>query len=981
VSRKDRVASAFVDLAAVVAAWIGALLAENAAIGLLWRAQFLGPWEISLARHAAAPLALAGLAPASLLFLGVWRLALAASGQARVPVRVLGTLGALAACVLGLGVSEGRHFASWAVRAPFVGAMVLGGIVAAAWLLPRLALLARSPVVLGLLGLALAAGGWLGDSYLLPRLYPAFHAALLVVALGGAALAAMAGRAGSKPPGRILLAVAAGVLALPIVCAVTAPRAARALDRDASLRIVLVEHAPIAGRAVAVAMALRSRTEQPSPAALAPAPAEVARALDWEGHDVLLLTVDALRADHVSAYGYDRPTTPNIDALARAGTLFDSAYCPTPHTSYSLTSMMTGKYLRPLLRLGQGQDSETWAQDLRHYGWRTAAFYPPAVFFIDEERFARFEDERLGFEYAKVEFAGPVLREAQVKAYLDGAPSDRPLFLWVHFFEPHEPYVVHPGHVFSGGPSPDVDAYDSEVAEADDGIGRIVRLMRLRRPDPVIIVTADHGEEFGEHGGRYHGTTVYEEQVRVPLVVVGPNVRRAARSPSVAQTIDLLPTTLSALGIPRPARLRGRDLGPALALAEARDAGAGGDGFALAETDDYELLATGPDRLICERRAAACALYRPGVDKDERRDWAAEEGPRFDALRSELRTAMRDHGRYEVPADARWPEALRRGIQGDVEAASDVASLLEDADVTVRRKAAEVSFELRSPAAIPEEKRALAADEDEAVRDFAALALVRAGDTVPPIALGLLRSSDAGWRRRAALALGDRGDARACDELGAWWAELSAATQGGGADGEPPRLTIDLRSARELLDAAAAARCRGAVPSIVRALDDVRVRPYAADALATLGDERARAPLLHLLATEPYVTTRPHEARALLALGVRDWSAPSPASEVSTVLAGPPGPARIAVLLSDAAAQLKVTANGGAPDVAEGVDGGGAGAPGAGQNEVPGAGEGEVRVLDFSAATGGKSGRLRLEAHASTGGLVAIWRLAAPRLD
>src|SRR4029077_5592503 len=98
-------------------------------------------------------------------------------------------------------------------------------------------------------------------------------------------------------------------------------------------------------------------------------------------------------------------------------------------------------------------------------------------------------------------------------------------------------YIMHPDHVFSGGASPDVDAYDSEVAEADDGIGAIVRLGPAHRPGAVIIAPADHGEEFGEHGGRYHGTTVYEEQVHVPLVVVGPSVQKAARISTVVQTI------------------------------------------------------------------------------------------------------------------------------------------------------------------------------------------------------------------------------------------------------------------------------------------------------------------------------------------------------------------------------------------------------------------------------------------------------------
>ena len=633
----------------------------------------------------------------------------------------------------------------------------------------------------------------------------------------------------------------------------------------------------------------------------------MARSLDWSGHDLLLISVDALRADHVSAYGYARRTTPNLDALARGGTLFEHAYCPTPHTSYSLTSMMTGKYLRPLLALGLGEDSETWAQYLRRYGWRTGAFYPPAVFFIDEDRFTRFENEHLGFEYAKVEFADPELRERQVAAYVDAAPLDRPLFLWVHFFEPHEPYVVHPDHIFTGGPSPDVDAYDSEVATADDGIGRITRLVRGRRPGAVVVVTADHGEEFGEHGGRYHGTTVYDEQVRVPLVVAGPGVRAGQVVPTVVQTIDLLPTALSALGIPRPARLRGRDLGPLLAGdAKARD-----DGRAFVETDDYELMASGPDRLVCQRRAAACALYRPADDPLERRDRATDDPARFEALRALLREVARDHGRYETAGFSSWPEPLRRGLQGEVDAAPDVAALLDDAEVTIRRKAAEVCFLLHAPATAPEAKRALAQDEDEEVRRWAALALARMGEPVPPFAESLLRDPDREWRRRAALALGERGDARGCDELTAGWNEAADSLQPS-ASGEPPRLAIDLVHARELLAATGKARCRSAVPALVRVLEDVRARPYAADALGVLGDDRARAPLLAALGSEPYVTTRPREAHALLALGVRDWSAPEPAGDVHAALAVPAGSARLVVLLSDPRADLDVSADGAA---------------------------------------------------------------------
>src|SRR5262249_38064536 len=153
-----------------------------------------------------------------------------------------------------------------------------------------------------------------------------------------------------------------------------------------------------------------------------------------------------------------------------------------------------------------------------------------------------------------------------------------------------------------------------------------------------------HGEEFGDHGGRYHGTTVYEEQVRVPLVVAGQGVAPGTKVQTVVQTIDLLPTALSALGIPRPARLRGRDLGPRLAgpgaaPQERRETPASkedGGGFAFAETDDYSLAATGSERLVCERRAAACALYDASADPGEKHDLASQRPARVAALRGLL---------------------------------------------------------------------------------------------------------------------------------------------------------------------------------------------------------------------------------------------------------------------------------------------------------------------------------------------------------
>jgi hypothetical protein len=953
--------AALLDAAAVVVAWAAMVFLESLAVALLWDRAFSGSWEVSQARRLVAPIAIAGLAPASVTVVGWWRVARRAGEGARLAKVALAALGAIAGGALALGVSTGRHFASWSLRVPWVAVLAVAGAAGILVVAARLTAFARRPLALASAGGAVCVAAWLADAYVLPRLYPAFHGAMLGVSLVGAALVGLAARAAVSST-RVARAGGLLVGVLLVACVARIPRALRALEPLSNLRIALVEHAPILGLAVEATVAMRPPGVETSDEGTTVAPGAVARALDWTGHDVVLLTVDALRADHVSAYGYPRPTTPAIDALARDGTLFEAAYCPTPHTSYSVTSLMTGKYLRPLLALGLGEDSDTWAEDLRHYGWRTAAFYPPAVFFIDEDRFTRFEHTTLGFEYAKVEFADPALREQQVAGYLDAAPASTPLFLWVHFFEPHEPYVLHADHLFMGAPTTDEDAYDGEVATSDEGIGRIVRLVRARRPGAVVIVTADHGEEFGEHGGRYHGTTVYEEQVRVPMVIAGPGVRAAGRVATVVQTIDLLPTTLSALGIPRPARLRGRDLGPL--LAGTGDAKAVDEGFAFAETDDYALVAEGADRLVCQRRAAACALYRPVDDPLERIDREIADPARFERLRGVLRGVERDHGRFEGGAGApAWPEALRRGMQGDVEAAPDVASLLDDADVVVRRRAAEVCYALRAPSTVPALRRAFARDEDGIVRRWASLALARAGEPPLPFAEGLLRDPERDWRRRAALALGERGEARACDEIAAWWGDVAPRAGQPDHDGEPPRLGMELASAQDLLAATVKARCRSAVPSLVRALADVRARLHVADALGALGDDRARGPLRTLLASEPYVTTRGHEARALLALGARDWplpgAAPGPGGAGRASLRAPPSTERVLVLLSGPNATLDVSLDG---------------TPLTAQSE---ASEGEVRAF----ALGPRSRPGRLDLRASGGAIVAVWLWPTGRLD
>mgnify|MGYP000128409893 CR=1 FL=1 len=141
--------------------------------------------------------------------------------------------------------------------------------------------------------------------------------------------------------------------------------------------------------------------------------------------------------------------------------------------------------------------------------------YPSTDGDIEHERLRRLEESAYGFEYVKFEYLAAPQRTAQLMRFLEEEQPPR-VFAWVHYLEPHEPYDSHPG-----GPDPsrpDRERYDGEVRFIDDELRRLVSYLQRTRPSAVLILAADHGEEFGEHGGRYHGTSLYEEQAHVPLL-------------------------------------------------------------------------------------------------------------------------------------------------------------------------------------------------------------------------------------------------------------------------------------------------------------------------------------------------------------------------------------------------------------------------------------------------------------------------------
>jgi arylsulfatase A-like enzyme len=701
-----------------------------------------------------------------------------------------------------------------------------------------------------------------------PRIVLAVVAAL-AAACAGRALASMDARGGSGILGLRALTptLARGALALTVfaVAAAVSTAEIERLARLDNVRRVYGERAAALGPVAALAARLGSSpagVAAPAARASAQKPslaAHAARAIDLTGRDIVLVTVDALRADHVGAYGYKRPTTPHLDELASESVVFDAAYAPTSEEGYGVLSLMAGKYMRPLALQGVTSDGETWAALLGRYGYATSAFYPPELLPEGDPRFTRVRESGLGFGSKRVVRAPAVARAAEIGAALDRVPTGVRAFVWAHVDEPHEPYDAPPGAPTFG--DRDIDRYDAAIAVADAGIGAIVAEVRRRRPEAVIVVTADHGEEFGEHGGRYHGASVFDEQVRVPLVVNAPGALTPRHVAAPVGLVDVLPTVLAALDVPRPARVRGADLGPLLA-GTAPDHQAG---FAFAETDRETLVAEGAERLVCARASGGCALYDVSSDPEERVDVSAARPVDVGALRAELRALEASHGRYEKAGQGAgengWPDALRRGLAGDGDAAEEVSQLLDDADVVIRRKAAEVLFERARKETAAALRRALTHEEDDEAKRWCALALTRMGEGAPR-ARDLLHDPELGWRRLAALALAEAGDDRGEETLVAWWRRAYPTDKH--AD---PAVPIELERARQIAAALGRIKSKNAVPTLIAGLADERVRIDVARALALIGEEVARPSLADRLKRERLATTRVELARALVKLG------------------------------------------------------------------------------------------------------------------
>jgi arylsulfatase A-like enzyme/Flp pilus assembly protein TadD len=286
---------------------------------------------------------------------------------------------------------------------------------------------------------------------------------------------------------------------------------------------------------------------------------------------VFLITIDTLRADHVHCYGYDQIRTPALDLLAEQGIRFTQAFTPSPITNSAHTSIMTG-----LLPSSHGVSDfgvplaakyPTLAELLAKGGYQTAAFIGAVI--LDSKNLAPGLDR--GFEFydnfpeitktksrwGRLERRGMEV-EQRAESWLNTHP-DGTHFVWVHFYDPHDPYEPPPPYseIYKDR------LYDGEIAYADSALGHFLAYLKKQGwyEGAMIVVVGDHGEGLGEHHEDTHGIFLYDSTTHVPLIVKLPNEREAGRTvEGQVRTTDIMPTILSLLGIAAPANLDGDSL-------------------------------------------------------------------------------------------------------------------------------------------------------------------------------------------------------------------------------------------------------------------------------------------------------------------------------------------------------------------------------------------------------------------------------------
>lgn len=327
--------------------------------------------------------------------------------------------------------------------------------------------------------------------------------------------------------------------------------------------------------------------------------------LDRKGLNVLFITVDTLRADHLGVYGYERATSPNIDRLAEEGILFSQAVTQWPQTVGSLTSLMTGtyRYYHDVTRMWADKLSNQFVllpEILKNAGYNTIAVTPDVA--VASNLHQGFDPPDKASEAISENYDAEEIT-AYALSWLKGNADKGKFFMWLHYADPHTlyeppdsydemyvddkyydgskklPFILGPQHYF-GGIAPNIRLadndvvdyyiaqYDAEIRYMDESVGNLLDTMKTMGIDEntIIIFTADHGESLGDHNYYFgHGLLPYDASSRVPLILKTPDRKSKGKvRNSPVQLIDIMPTVLDVLNIPVNQEVQGKSLIPSI---------------------------------------------------------------------------------------------------------------------------------------------------------------------------------------------------------------------------------------------------------------------------------------------------------------------------------------------------------------------------------------------------------------------------------
>lgn len=308
----------------------------------------------------------------------------------------------------------------------------------------------------------------------------------------------------------------------------------------------------------------------PAPSGSASAPAAK------KAHNVILITLDAVRAD-MPWQGYERQIAPNLTKLAKTGTVYKHAYAVSSYTAKSMGSLFSGRYPSTLYRDGafftKYSKANLWFTETLHdAGVHTIGITAHKYFDQGHNIGQGFDVWRLpdGLEFdpeTDQNITSPDMTKLGTEILGDAKNTDGRFFAWLHYGDPHDKYKLHPESPTYG--SKGRDLYDNEIHFTDMWIQKLLDFCATQPwwKDTIVIVSADHGEAFGEHKQYFHGFALWEHLVRVPLIFAGPGI--AAREVDLRRShIDLAPTILELLGVEAKGELHGKSLVPELTGAE-----------------------------------------------------------------------------------------------------------------------------------------------------------------------------------------------------------------------------------------------------------------------------------------------------------------------------------------------------------------------------------------------------------------------------